>query len=209
MVKGALPVALVQLGYKSLTEDEEEAILDFIKGHNIFASLSTGMGKSLCLRQCSVHFWQHSALPKCALPFCALFELEVSYRMHMLHTQNDFQSQENQPKSSDRLSAMIKWWPEAGRRRDYADNTCSVRGMSQYSLQQTCAPNSLIIVSERKSPNNSQDASNDIAPQSWRKWRQESWQALNLVSTSCTNHKIQNNTQALTLTLTLNSPGTL
>ena len=34
MVKGALPVALVQLGYKSLTEDKEEAIFDFIKGHN-------------------------------------------------------------------------------------------------------------------------------------------------------------------------------
>ena len=56
IVKGLLLGALVQLGYKSPTEDEEKAILDFIKGCNIFVSLSTGEGKSLCLRQSSVHF---------------------------------------------------------------------------------------------------------------------------------------------------------
>ena len=41
MAKGTLLGALVQLGYKSPTDDEE-VILDVVKGHNIFVSLSAG-----------------------------------------------------------------------------------------------------------------------------------------------------------------------
>ena len=56
MLKGALLGVLVQLECKSPTEDEEEAILDFIKGRDIFVTLSTGEGKLLCLRQSFIHF---------------------------------------------------------------------------------------------------------------------------------------------------------
>ena len=40
-MKGVLLGALVQLGYRSPTEDKEEAILGFVKGCGVFVSLST------------------------------------------------------------------------------------------------------------------------------------------------------------------------
>ena len=46
-------------------------------------------------------------------------------------------------------------------RTQFADDTCSVRGMSEYYLQPTHAPN---VVAERKSRNESQDTSKNIAP---------------------------------------------
>ena len=53
MVKSTLLGTLVQLGYKSPTKDSEEAILDVVKGRDDFL---LGVGKSLYLRQSSIHF---------------------------------------------------------------------------------------------------------------------------------------------------------
>ena len=48
VVRGAILGAFGQLEYKSPTGDQEEAILEFVKGHDVFVSLPTGAGKSLC-----------------------------------------------------------------------------------------------------------------------------------------------------------------
>ena len=48
VVKGVLLGALVQLGCKSPTENQDQAILEFIKERYIFVSHSTGVGQSLC-----------------------------------------------------------------------------------------------------------------------------------------------------------------
>ena len=56
MLKGALLGVLIQLECKSPTEDEEEAIFNFVKGHDVFVSLSAGEGKLLCLHQSYIHF---------------------------------------------------------------------------------------------------------------------------------------------------------
>ena len=42
MLKGTLLGVLVQLECKSPTEDEEEAIFNFVKGPDVFVSLSAG-----------------------------------------------------------------------------------------------------------------------------------------------------------------------
>ena len=55
-VNNAILEAFVMLGYEKPTVDQEEAILDFIKGRDVFVSLPTGAGKSLCFASLPVIF---------------------------------------------------------------------------------------------------------------------------------------------------------
>ena len=48
--------AFVQLRYKNPTEDQNKAISEFVKGRDVFISLPTGEGKSLCYASLSVVF---------------------------------------------------------------------------------------------------------------------------------------------------------
>ena len=44
----AVMVAAEQLGYTKLFAEQEEAVLHFLSGQDVFVSLPTGAGKSLC-----------------------------------------------------------------------------------------------------------------------------------------------------------------
>jgi len=48
VVSGCIHSAVQFLGYKNPTEEQFEAMYDFIQGRDIFVSLPTGSGKSLC-----------------------------------------------------------------------------------------------------------------------------------------------------------------
>ena len=47
-VKQAITQSVKELGYDQLTDDQAEALHKFISGRDIFVSLPTGSGKSLC-----------------------------------------------------------------------------------------------------------------------------------------------------------------
>ena len=47
-VKDAVRDAVLKLGYLNLKEKQHEVILSFVKGNDVFVSLPTGSGKSLC-----------------------------------------------------------------------------------------------------------------------------------------------------------------
>ena len=48
MVEDALQEAVKKLGYSEVREKQREAILHFVQGKDIFISIPTGAGKSLC-----------------------------------------------------------------------------------------------------------------------------------------------------------------
>ena len=45
---GALSVATEKLGFTKLKAEQEAVIASFLSGHDVFAALPTGYGKSLC-----------------------------------------------------------------------------------------------------------------------------------------------------------------
>ena len=47
-LKAAIIKAAIALGYKELKDKQEESIMEFAKGRDVFVSLPTGYGKSLC-----------------------------------------------------------------------------------------------------------------------------------------------------------------
>ena len=47
-VENAVRDAVLKLGYLNLKEKQREVILRFVKGNDVFVSLPTGSGKSLC-----------------------------------------------------------------------------------------------------------------------------------------------------------------
>ena len=47
-LKAAILKAATALGYKELKDKQEESIMEFAKGRDVFVSLPTGYGKSLC-----------------------------------------------------------------------------------------------------------------------------------------------------------------
>jgi len=47
-VSAAIEVAVRRLGYDSPTTQQKEAVTAFVKGNDVFVSLPTGGGKSLC-----------------------------------------------------------------------------------------------------------------------------------------------------------------
>ena len=47
-VDAAIAFALKEMGYSSLRPDQEKVVVAFMKGKDVFVSLPTGSGKSLC-----------------------------------------------------------------------------------------------------------------------------------------------------------------
>ena len=47
-IKAAVSKAVEHTGYSSLTEEQYEAVSNFVAGQDVFVSLPTGVGKSLC-----------------------------------------------------------------------------------------------------------------------------------------------------------------
>ena len=47
-LKAAILKAAIALGYKELKDKQKESIMEFAKGSDVFVSLPTGYGKSLC-----------------------------------------------------------------------------------------------------------------------------------------------------------------
>ena len=50
LVSVAIAEATRMLGYKQLKTEQEQVIMEFVKGKDVFVSLPTGSGKSLCFR---------------------------------------------------------------------------------------------------------------------------------------------------------------
>ena len=48
LLKTILQNVATMLGYEQLKKEHEERIIEFVKGRDVFISLSTGFGKSLC-----------------------------------------------------------------------------------------------------------------------------------------------------------------
>ena len=48
VISGVITDAFKSLGYSAPTPDQREVLTQFIKGHDVFVSLATGGGKSLC-----------------------------------------------------------------------------------------------------------------------------------------------------------------
>ena len=48
VIADAMKYSFLQLGYPGITDEQEKAILEFVRGRDIFISLPTGEGKSLC-----------------------------------------------------------------------------------------------------------------------------------------------------------------
>ena len=57
IINRSITEAFVQLRYKNPTEDQNKAIFKFVKGRDVFVSLPTGEGKSLCYTSLSVVFY--------------------------------------------------------------------------------------------------------------------------------------------------------
>ena len=47
-IKNALQVAVTRLGFTEAKEKQKEAVVAFVNGKDVFVSLPTGYGKSLC-----------------------------------------------------------------------------------------------------------------------------------------------------------------
>ena len=47
-IKAAVSKAVEHTGHSSLTEEQYETVSNFVAGQNVFVSLPTGTGKSLC-----------------------------------------------------------------------------------------------------------------------------------------------------------------
>ena len=47
-IKAAISKAVEYTGYSSLTNEQYEAVSNFVAGQDVFVSLPTGVGKSLC-----------------------------------------------------------------------------------------------------------------------------------------------------------------
>ena len=48
VVNSAVMGAFVELGYEKPTTEQKDAVFEFVKGRDVFVSLPTGAGKSLC-----------------------------------------------------------------------------------------------------------------------------------------------------------------
>ena len=46
--KGAIEASVRALGYENVHQDQFDVVLNFLKGNDVFVSLPTGGGKSLC-----------------------------------------------------------------------------------------------------------------------------------------------------------------
>ena len=78
MVTGAITGAFVQLGYEKPTASQEEAILEFVKGRDVFVSLPTGDKRTLDSPQALVRSWTEcSSSPRssCQLVFMISIQL--------------------------------------------------------------------------------------------------------------------------------------
>ena len=54
-IQQAIKFSLEKLGYETLKSPQERVVQEFLRGKDVFASLPTGYGKSLCLYACLPH----------------------------------------------------------------------------------------------------------------------------------------------------------
>ena len=86
VVNSGILGAFIQLGCKSLKEDQEKGILELSRKVDVFISFPMGTGKPLCYTSLLFildNIWQYLN----ALQFCAPCELEASTEC-MLHDRN-------------------------------------------------------------------------------------------------------------------------
>ena len=55
-LRQAIKESVQELGYENPTLDQEEAVLKFVSGRDVFVSLATGSGKSVCFMCLSIVF---------------------------------------------------------------------------------------------------------------------------------------------------------
>ena len=93
-LKGIVSAAAQALGYTSLKSEQETALLSFLGGRDVFVSLPTGYGKSLCYAALPATFdslRQATSIVVTVSPLIALMKDQVAtlsarglaeYRMH-------------------------------------------------------------------------------------------------------------------------------
>ena len=83
-VESALSSVVAKLGYVQLKEEQKDAILSFVSGKDVFVSLPTGFGKSLCYQCLPMLFdtLRGHIQPTCIIvvitPLVAIMEEQVS-----------------------------------------------------------------------------------------------------------------------------------
>lgn len=83
-VKHAIRESVKELGHELPTQDQEEVVLKFVSGRDVFVSLPTGSGKSVCFACVSMVFDklrglnQSSSITVVVSPLHALMEDQVT-----------------------------------------------------------------------------------------------------------------------------------
>ncbi len=62
-VNKAMNDAVLDVGYDSPSDEQREAVVKFVNGNDVFVSIPTGAGKSLCYLLSSTNFAMMAELP--------------------------------------------------------------------------------------------------------------------------------------------------
>lgn len=88
VVRNAVKCAFLQLGYAAPTDNQEKSVLEFVSGRDVFVSLPTGEGKSLCfaslpyvfdyIRRHATSSDHHPSICAVVSPFISLMKDQVA-----------------------------------------------------------------------------------------------------------------------------------